>query len=83
MGDTVKTIIYSAIGIVSILALMTSFWLGYENRRIYSQYVEERAIWYQKNRDLEFKVDKLSAELERLQGEFQQARSLMEKFKEE
>ncbi len=63
MNENIKTVIYSTVTVLTILSLISAFWLGTENRKIYSSYIEERSLWHQKNRDLEFELDKFKIEV--------------------
>ena len=63
MNDNTKIVIYSALTVLTVLSFISAFWLGTENRKIYSNYVEEQSLWHQKNRDLEFELDKFKIEI--------------------
>ncbi|MDP8252785.1 MAG: hypothetical protein P9X27_00055 [Candidatus Kaelpia aquatica] len=82
MNDNIKIVIYSTVTVLTILSLVSAFWLGTENRKIYSSYVEEKALWHQKNRDLEFELDKFKIEVEDIRTQLTAYRSQMAKLEE-
>lgn len=83
MDDTLKTVIYSIIGIVLGLAVISAGWLIKENRRLYSNYLYEKYLWYEKNRDLEFKIDQLQVELNEFREKFQKTQMYITRLEEE
>ncbi len=83
MDDTLKTVIYSIIGIVLGVAVVSAGWLMRENRRLYRRYLEEKYLWYEKNRDLEFKIDQLQAELSEFREKFQKTQIYITRLEEE
>ena len=83
MDDTLKTVIYSIIGIVLGLAVISAGWLIRENRRLYSKYLQEKYLWYEKNRDLEFKIDQLQADLNEFRKKFQKTQIYITRLEEE
>ena len=83
ISDSVKTAIYSLCGTLLSVSIISAVWLGMENRRIYSRYTEEKALWYQKNRDLEFNLDKFQSETEGVKSKLNEYQSSLAKLKEE
>ena len=83
MNDNIKIMIYSFIGILLSLSLISAIWLGMENRKLYSQYVKEKSLWYERNRELEFKLDKFSSELEDVKKKLQDSNTYIARLEEE
>ncbi|MDP8216264.1 MAG: hypothetical protein P9L98_02940 [Candidatus Kaelpia imicola] len=82
MSDNIKIVIYSTVIVLTTLSLISAFWLGTENRKIYSSYIEERALWHQKNRDLEFEIDKFKIEVEDIKTRLITYRSQMTRLED-
>jgi chromosome segregation ATPase len=83
MDDTVKTVVYSVIGIVVGVCVISAGWLIRENRRMYANYLKEKYLWYEKNRDLEFKLDQFKAELDNFQEKFKHTQVYITRLEEE
>jgi chromosome segregation ATPase len=82
MGDTNKVILYSLIGIISSVSLISAIWLGLENRKIYQVYTEEKQNWLKKNRELEYELDKASLKLKELNKKLVQAQNTIQEFED-
>jgi len=83
MSDSVKTMIYSLCGTLLSVSIISAVWLGMENRRIYSRYTEEKALWYQKNRELEFNLDKFQSEVEGIKSKLNEYQASLARLKED
>ncbi|OQX83408.1 MAG: hypothetical protein B6D53_02495 [Candidatus Omnitrophica bacterium 4484_49] len=83
MDDSLKTLIYSVIGIIVGVCIISAGWLIRENRRMYTRYLQEKYLWYEKNRDLEFKLDQLKAELDDFQKKLCHTQEYMVRLEEE
>ncbi len=83
MTSYARTVINSVLGIILSLSLISAFWLGSENRRMYAHYAKERMLWHQKNRELEFEVDKFTSELEILRQKMDGHNVQLSKVEEE
>ncbi|MDP8233472.1 MAG: hypothetical protein P9M06_01525 [Candidatus Saelkia tenebricola] len=83
MSDSVKTVIYSLCGTLLSVSVISAVWLGLENRKIYSRYTEEKVLWYQTNRDLEFDLDKFKSEIEKIQANLNKYQTHLSKVEEE
>jgi chromosome segregation ATPase len=82
MNSNLKIAAYSILAILTMLAFISAFWLGAENRRVYSDYMEEQALWRQKNRDLEFELDKFKIEIAEIRSKLSSYREQIAKLED-
>jgi chromosome segregation ATPase len=82
MNSNLKIAAYSILAILTMLAFISAFWLGAENRRVYSDYMEEQALWRQKNRDLEFELDKFKIEIAEIRSKLSGYREQVAKLED-
>ena len=63
MNDSNKTILYTVVGNLLVFSLVSAVWLGLENKKKARLYRYEKGLWYRKNRELEFKLDRFAADM--------------------
>ncbi|MDD5614553.1 MAG: hypothetical protein PHQ54_05740 [Candidatus Omnitrophica bacterium] len=83
MKDNIKVLIYSAAVILLSISLFSALWLGAENKKMHYSYINDKAAWYKKNRDLEFELDKFRAELENIKLKMEEYKAQLTRAQKE